>query len=132
MPFYPQRSFAESEVRTALQQSNNSMRGAARLLSCCQETIKKHIKKYGIKIETAYKETKLRQKKKVNTTDVRGLIRLAYIECGSYNIEDILYSLGEIAPEHVQRELKYSEVVGLLDEYKTRKHKGKLKEAMGI
>lgn len=132
MPFYPQRSFTESEIATALQQSNNSIRGAARLLNCCQETIKKNIEKYGIKMETAYKETKLRTKKKVSTTDIKRLIHLAYTECGSWKMEDIMYSLGQIAPITVQEKLTYSQVVKLLDEYKDRKHKGKFKEVMGI
>lgn len=132
MPQYPKRNFTELEIKTALRQSNNSIRGAARLLSCCQETVKKNIEKYGIKIETGHKETKLRTKKKVVTTDVKRLIHLAFIECGSYQIEDIIFSLGEIAPVAVQEKLKYNEVVKLLAEYREKKFKGKMKEAMGV
>lgn len=73
-------------------------------LRCGREILLRNIKDHGLTMPVKWS-----QRRAVK------LIEAAVREAGSYKVEDVMYALGDIAPEDVQDKLHYNEVAAIVN-----------------
>lgn len=84
-----------------------SINAATVQLRCGRDTLLRNIEEYGLTMPVKWSQKKV----------VR-LVEAAICEAGSYRVEDVMYALGDIAPEDVQDTLRYNEVAAIVEELK--------------
>lgn len=94
-------------------QSCTSIDGASKVLHCGRTVFLRHLAQYGLSPPRCWKKS--------GANRVKKLVLEAISRAGSYHLEDVLYSMGDIANEKESRGIKTSEVAEMLEKIKARR-----------